>query len=55
MTEQQQKIYICKLTKKFFFLIHFHCLFFLVQVQIEELTRRLKMSDLGISSNPEAR
>ncbi len=32
-------------------------LFFLVlvQLQIEELTRRLKMNDLGISANPEDR
>jgi len=29
--------------------------FVLVQVQIEELTRRLKMSDLGIPTNPEDR
>jgi hypothetical protein len=29
--------------------------FFLVQLQIEELTRRLKMNDLGIPTNPEDR
>jgi hypothetical protein len=29
--------------------------FFVVQLQVEELTRRLKMSDLGISTDPEAR
>ncbi len=34
-----------------------HIVFFLVlvQLQIEELTRRLKMNDLGISANPEDR
>jgi hypothetical protein len=54
MTDQQQKIYICKLMKIFILINNLVCLF-LVQIQIEELTRRLKMSDLGISSNPEAR
>lgn len=58
MTDQQQKIYIRTLTihrTKSNFYFSFFSLCFLVQVQIEELTRRLKLNDLGIPTNAEAR
>ena len=53
MSEQEQKIYLCKGSRNS--MNHLFDLIFLVKLQVEELTRRLKVNDLGISANVEER
>ena len=57
MTEQQQKIYLCKLSMRASSNQELTIILSLcsVQVQVEELTRRLKVNDLGIAPNPHDR
>ena len=56
MTDQQQKIYICTNRSKLSEMIFvFFSSIISVQFRIEDLTRRLKQGDYGISTIPEKR